>query len=119
MNLIFHKFSPSFLVTHSVSVFLGGGIVIIEVGDNLPVGHIFNHAHKQEHQGHNDQRDGTHGEQNECQNGKASLARPMGVSKCFVANRLNALAHRFEYGHHGGQCTPMHRYARKYAGGAP
>ena len=84
----------------------------------LSIERVFSHAHKQEHQGHNDQRDGTHGEQNQRQNGKASFARPMRVSKCFVAERLNALAHRFEGVDHAWQCTSMHSGVHKCVGGA-
>ena len=93
-------------------------IIIVGIRDAFSIERIFSDAHNQEHQGQNDQRDGAHGEQNECQNGKAGFARPMRVCKRLVAKRLNALAHRFEYGHHGGECTPLLRNARKCMGGA-
>ena len=112
---IIHGFNPFFMRDVILALDM---IVIVSVGEAFPTQQILSHPRDQEHHGHNDQRDGTHGEQNECQNGKASLARPMGVSKCFVAKRLNALAHRFEGFNHGWQCTPMHRYARKCVGGA-
>ena len=117
MNLILQKLNAKFMVALGIERSFGS-IVPFGIRDALSIERILNHAHHQKHQRHDDQRDGAHGEQNECQNGKASLARPMGVSKCFVAKRLNALAHRFECGHHYGQCTPMRRYARKCADSA-
>ena len=91
----------------------------VRVGEaELSIERIFSHAHKQEHQGRNHKRDRTHGEQNKRQSSKASFARPMRVSQRLVAKRLNALAHRFEGGHHDEQCTPVRRYARKCDGGA-
>lgn len=52
------------------------------------------------------------------QSRKASLARPMWVGQRFVAERLHALAHRFESVNHGWQCTPVHSGVRKCLGGA-
>ena len=117
MNLIIQKLSPSFLVAYRVSMILGNSVIIFKIS-GVPFAQIFSHADKQECQGQNNQRDGTHAKQNECQNRKASFARPMRVNKRFVAERLNALAHRFEGVDHGRQCTPMHSGARKCVGGA-
>ena len=118
MSLVLHQLSPTFLFTQHYVVFLCN-VVKFGVGETaLSIERILSHAHNQKHQGHNHKRDGAHGEQNQRQNGKASLARPMWVSKCFVAERLHALAHRFEGVDHGHQCTPMHSGARKCVGGA-
>ena len=118
MKLIFIHLNQSFLFAQYGVLFLGKVVIIFEVGHAFPIEQVFCHAGKQEHQGHYNHRDGTHGEQNQRQNGKASLTRPMRMSKRLVAKRLNALAHRFEYGHHGGECTPLLRNARKCMGGA-
>ena len=117
MKLItIHGFNPFFMREVILTL---DTIVVVGVGETaLSIERVFNHAHNQKHKRQNDQRDRTHAEQNECQNGKAGFARPMWVSKRLVAKRLNALAHRFERDHHGGQCTPMNRHARKCAGGA-
>ena len=113
---IIHGFNPFFVRDVILALDM---IVIVSVGEAFPIQQILSHPRDQEHRGHNDQRDRTHGEQNKRQSSKASFARPMRVCKRLVAKRLNVLAHRFERGHHGVQCTPMHRDARKCADGAP
>lgn len=115
MKLFIHGFNPFFVCDVILALDM---IVIVSVGEAFPIEQILSHAHNQKHQGHNHKRDGAHGEQNQRQNRKASLARPMRVSQRFVAQRMHALAHRFECVNHGGQCTPMHSYARKCVGGA-
>ncbi len=117
MKLIsIHRINPFFMREVILTL---DTIVIVGIGETaLSIERVFNHAHNQEHQGHNHKRDGAHGEQNQRQNGKASLARPIWVRQRLVAERLHALAHRFEGVDHGRQCTPMHSGMRKYVGGA-
>lgn len=117
MSLVIKLLNQSIMVVSGVNLALNAS-VIFRIGKCFPSSAILSHAHDQIHQGQNDHGDRTHGKQNQRQSRKASLARPMRVRQRFVAQRLHALAHRFEGIYHGGQCTPMHQTARKCMGGA-
>jgi len=117
MKLILNKFDPTLMLAFGINRSLGA-FVTFGIGEPFPIEQILCHADKQQHQGHNDQCDGAHGEHYECQSAKASFARPVRVCNGLIAERLNALAHRFECRHHGGKCTPRHSNTRKCMDGA-
>lgn len=117
MSLVIKLLNQPMMVVSRVNLALNAS-VIFRIRKCLPSNAILSHAHDQKHQGQNDHGDRAHGEQNQRQRGKASLTRPMRVSQCLVAERLHALAHRFESVNHGWQCTPVHSGVRKCLGGA-